>query len=258
VSRRAARVAALALSTLACTSVPRAVPLPPGDTRPTALLAELAARGDARQALRAVAKVALEGPSGSARSRQILVAARPARLRVEVQGLLGQLSAVLVSDGERFELFRAGDRSVERGVVHPALLFEVAGIPLAPAEAVGVLLGAPELGGPAHAGGAALRADGELEVELLDPGGAPLGRAAFDAAANLRRLELRAGEGRPAWSARWDEYRPVGDALFAHALAVEFPAAGARAEVSFQHVELNPVLPPGIFALGLAPDGERG
>ena len=74
------------------------------------------------------------------RGRQVLVAERPASLRVEIQGLLNQTVAVLVTDGERFELFRADDRSYRSGPVEPDLLWRHAWLALTPQQAIDVLL----------------------------------------------------------------------------------------------------------------------
>jgi hypothetical protein len=176
----------------------------------------------------------------------VLVAERPARLRVEVHGFLNQLVAVLASDGHSFALYRPGAPGLERGPVHASLLEEVTGLPLRPEEAVAVLLGAPTLGA-ARPGRAEALSDGTLRVELA---GDEARRVTFDEAWNLRRLEV--WEGGRVLHVRYDDYRPVGGVPFAHAIELEFSEPEARAEVSFQEVELNPELPPGTFTLRLA------
>jgi hypothetical protein len=226
-----------------------ATPLPLDDARPEACLAALVAAGEARESLRGVARVALSGPAGESRSKQILVLARPARLRVEVQGLLGQLVAVLVSDGARFALFRAGEGTLEEGEIRPALLYEVAGLPLRPDEAVDALLGVPALGAPTRRGPAAALSNGFVRLDLLDAAGGPTRRLECDAETQLRRLEVLAPDGTLAWQASYGDHRPVGGTRFPHEIELDFPAAGARAKVTFQWLELNPELPPGIFAL---------
>jgi hypothetical protein len=257
VSRRAFALLALPLLVSGCQSLPSATSLPPDDLRPASLLRGLAARGAERHSLRGVAKVALEGPGGASRSRQILVVERPARLRVEVQGFLNQLVAVLVSDGERFELFRAQDGSVEQGDVHPGILYQVAGIPLRPEAVVGVLLGAPDLGPQLLPGPAALLSDGDVQVDLVEETGVGLRRLRFDPEANLRQIEVLTEEGELAWRVRFEDYRRVGGLSFAHDIVLEFPFAEAHAEVTFQQVELNPELPPEVFGLR-PPAGESG
>lgn len=253
--RRAFALAALPLLLAGCRSLPTATLLPPDDQRATALLRGLARSGAERHSLRGVAKVALEGPRGASRSRQILVVERPARLRVEVQGFLNQLVAVLVSDGERFELFRAEDRSREQGEVHPGILYQVAGLPLRPEAVVEVLLGAPDLGPRPLPGRAALLSDGDVRVELVEQAGVGLRRLRFDPEAHLRQLEVLTEAGELAWRVRFEDYRPLGGHAFAHEIELEFPLAEASAQVSFQQVELNPALPPEVFALEAPAEG---
>ena len=248
----------LVLLVASCKSLPVATPLPAGDPRPDACLAALVAAGGARQSLRGVARVALSSPAGESRSKQILVVARPARLRVEVQGLLNQLVAILVSDGARYALFRASERSIEQGEIHPALLYEVAGLPLRPEEAVDALLGVPALGELTRRGPAGALSNGFVRVDLLDAGGAPARRLECDEEVRLRRIEVRAPDGSLAWQAVYGDYRDVAGASFPHEIALEFPAVEASARVTFQWVELNPELPPGIFALDVAASDRGG
>jgi hypothetical protein len=265
VSVRPALVAGLVLATAGCQSLPTATPLALDDTRASTLLAGLSSRNAERRALRGIARVSLDGPGGSSRSRQVLVAERPEKLRVEVHGFLNQVVAVLVSDGHRFELLRSGEREPERGVIRPELLYEVAGLPLLPEEVVSVLLGVPSVGTDALPGPAWALSDGGVRLDLR--GDPEARRLEFDPDGNLRRLEVHAPSGQLLFVVRYDDYRPLTDAPdpdpqtrsapFAHDIALDFPQAKARARVSFQQVELNPELPPGIFALLRSPGAQR-
>jgi len=247
---RRALVAAAGAALLAAgcrTSLPPAVPLAPGDPRPAALLASLEERGADLQALRGVAKLSVDGPEGSLRSKQVLVAARPARLRVEVLGFLSQTVALLATDGETYDLFQVKERRFERAPVHPGLLWEVAGIALAPDEAVRVLLGAPDLEGLAPAGAAALP-EGGVGVLLSDAKGRRRG-VEFDSGGALRRVTAWRPGGLVAWDVRYDDVEERSGLAFAHQIALEFPASGVEAEIELDRVELNPTLGPKVFEL---------
>lgn len=236
----------IALLATGCRTLPPATPLAPGDPRPQALLTTLRGLSEARHALRGVARISLEGPAGEGRAKQLLVVERPARLRVEILGFLNQTVAVLVTDGTRYQLFRSDDRSVEEGPVRPDLLEAVAGVRLTPAEAVDVVLGAPRAGPEARIVGGAALPTGGIRVALEDPAAAERRTLEFDEAGRLRRLRVQGSEG---WSARFDDYRRVGEAWFAHEIELRFPGTGSRAALRFGDVELNPELPPGLFAL---------
>ena len=82
-----------------------------------------------RRALSGVARMAVDGGRGSARGRYVLFLERPARLRVEILGLLNQTLAVLVTDNGRYDFFQVEDRALESGSVYPELLRDIAGVP---------------------------------------------------------------------------------------------------------------------------------
>jgi hypothetical protein len=252
---RAALLVALLLAAAGCRTVATRLPLPADDPRPLALMQAWQANVDARRALRGSARLAVDGEGLAVRARQILVVERPSRLRVEVQGLLSQTLAVLVTDGPRYQLFRAEDRSLESGEVHAGLLWQVANLDLTPEEAIELVLGAPRLDASLAPLRASQTADGEIAVELGDAAGRIWETRVFDAQGLLRGVERLDGEGAPAWSARFDEYQPVGGVPFAHAIRVEAARRAARAELVLSGVELNPALPADIFRLRPAGSG---
>lgn len=233
---------------------PRAAPdhlgalLPRDDPRPAHLLEALLANGAARRGLRGFASLALDGPEGSARAKQIVLLERPARLRVEVLGFLNQSVAVLTTDGERFALFRVEERAIEEGEIRPSLLWEVAGIALQPDAAVRVLLGVPGLPDGARALPARVTRTGGIRVAFAHEGHV----VAFEFGADKRlrawRLESD-GAGTALIEASYSAYAPLAGTQFAHQIELLDHLHGTRAVVHFSDVELNPDLPPSLFSL---------
>jgi hypothetical protein len=250
--KRALLLGALLLGAASCRSVaPALAPLPPDDPQPARLLEAWAGMAQSRHALRGRAKLAVDDAEGKVhlRGRQLLIVERPARLRVEVQGLLDQTVAVLVTDGDRYELFRADDRSYQSGLLPPGLLREQAMLDLTPQEAIDVLLGAPAPD-TSLTPRASLRArDGGVVLELAGPDGALRRRAHFDAKERLTQLEVFGAGGALAWRASFDDFRPIGGIDFAHVVVLETSAPHTRAEIALRDVELNPKLPDGVFRL---------
>lgn len=234
---------------------PRPVPLPASDVRPLALLEGLARAGEARHSLRGVARLGIEGPAGEGRAKQVLLAERPAQLRVEILGLLDQRIAVLTTDGAEYRLYRAEDRSLTGGPVYAALLWEVAGLAVTPEQAVRLLLGAPALPAEARLVAGTALADGRVELTLRGPEAAESVRVTFDAGGRLIAWTLLGVDDEPLQEARWSEYRPLGGDDFPYQLELEESATGARAQVRFHTVELNPVLSPELFELRLGGGG---
>jgi hypothetical protein len=248
---RASLLCAAALACLIATGCQTFAPprAPAAALRPEALFDALIRQSEARRALRGLVRVAVDGPAGAGRGKQVLVAARPAQLRVEFLGFLNQTVALFATNGERFDLFQAEPRIHQSGPVHAGLLFESVQVDLTPLEAVSVLLGDP---GPlVGLSLAPVSAGSELRIELVDAGGAVRRVLGFDAAARLRRVEARGANGAVSWVVQFDDYRDVGDEAFAHTIELEVPSSATHARLGFRDVELNPELPPGIFELRL-------
>lgn len=254
-------LAAALMLLVGCRTVPPApLALESSDPRPRMLLADWSARAELVHSLRGTARVSLDGARGASFARQLLVMERPARLRVEVLGLMNQRVAVLATDGERYDLYRSENGRVESGEIRPSVLWEVAGVPLTPEEAVRVLLGTPPLDLMGQQVAAAVEgADASLHFELR--GSEPYWRALeFDAAGLLARYAVRGPEG-TLFDVIYEDYRDVAGTRFAHRIQLDFPVSEARAEVSFRGVELNPSFSEGIFRLelperGASPPGE--
>ena len=241
---------ALVLALSACRTPGALRPLPAADPRPGLLLDAFERSALERRSLRGRARIDVKGAEGVRLSgRQVVVAERPTRLRVEVLGLFDQALAVLTTDGDHFELFRSADLSFEEGPLRPEILWEEARIALRPEEAIGLLLGAPlsEPGlVPVRAEGSE---DGSVRVSLAAPGGEERRRLGFDAEGRLLRVEVLAGDGEVLWSAGFGRYAPVGGVPFAHAISLYVAQGDTRAEIRLRDVELNPVLPAGIFSI---------
>jgi hypothetical protein len=232
----------LALS--GCRSAPVAwTPLAADDPRPALRVAALQALAQERHALRATGRVETEGPAGSGFSKQLLLVERPARLRVEVIGLLEQRVLVLATDGERYELYRAETPGLESGEVHPAVLDEVAGLPLTPDAAASLLLAAP-LAPVEPPAAARTDAAGALSLAWPDQ------TLDFDAEGRLVALAFHPGA-RDVLRARWSEWRASAGAggAFPHRLELELFEPEARWELDYRQVELNPTLAPELFRL---------
>jgi hypothetical protein len=200
--------------------------------------------------MRGRARIEVEGTTGASLSgRQILVAERPSRLRIEVLGLFDQSLAVLTTDGERFELFRSADLHFEEGALRPELLWEQAQIALRPEEAIPLLLGVP----PPEPGLVPVRAqgakDGTVRVALAAPGGPERRRLDFDGEGRLRRIEALAPDGETEWIAGFGDYAAVGDVPFAHSIRLWVAAGETLVTIRLRDVELNPELPPGVWSV---------
>jgi hypothetical protein len=241
--RRAARrtlplLAALAVAS-ACASLPREPPLVPlaaDDATAAAWLARLRERESSLRSMRAVGKLRVEAENGKGRVREVIVAERPARLRLETLNLLGQTQALLVVDGEGFEFFDG--RRVERGRSSERAL-EHLGLELAPDAAVTALLAAPAL------------PEGE-PLQVLGGGGVrvvvfPTWRLRFSPVGELRALDALDPAGALEWSARYERWQEVPGGRYPFEIVLHFAGSRLRAELELERVELDLWLDPSLF-----------
>lgn len=242
---------------LACRTPSPGVPLPADDPRPALLIESLRERADGRSALRARAKLDLSAPDLRLSRPQRMAVARPMRLRVEVLGLFGQLAAVLVTDGEFYQVYDAREGGLEEGLVSAGLLWRVARVDLSPAQAVDLLLASPVPAGGLTAGAARLLADGVIEVDRRDERGVARERFRFDAGGRLAAMESYDRGGALLWRARFSGYRELpapggGAEPFPFDIELDFPRVEAEARLSYKSVDLAGDLPDELFVLRLA------
>ena len=244
---RAAQLAGLALLVLACRTpgVPELRPVQGEEARIERWLGDARADAAQRTSVRALGKLRLHGPGGSSRVKQVIVAERPGRLRLESLNFLGQTASLLVTDGERYAFYDG--QAIERGRVFPDLLRDTIGLDVAPAEAVALLVAAPALpsGTPR-----AIFALGDDRVAWFD-----LERVRFARDGALRAVQTIDESGQVRWLAEYYGWGPAQGGRYPHRMVFSFPRSELRAELELEEVELNPALDAALFSL--PPEGSE-
>lgn len=241
---------------VACRAPLPGVPIPDDDPRPEALLESLQDSIESRSALRARANLDLDAPDIHFDRPQRLAVARPARMRVEVLGLFDQLAAVVVTNGDRYQVYDVRNEGLEEGVVDAGLLWRIARVDLVPEVAVDILLGAPRSDPGLSNGGAWLQEDGSIAFARVDRRGVQRETYRFDVAGRITERATYDEAGELAWRAQFSDYRPVfspsaGDVAFAHDVLLDFPRVSARVRMVFKKVMLSEDLPEALFVLQL-------
>ena len=196
-------------------------------------------RGGERRSMRALAALKLESPSGGGSVREVIVAERPARLRLETLNVLGQTQAVLVTDGERFSFYEGGE--IEEGPVAEGLLWERLGVDLDPEQAVRVLLADPHL---ASAPPRAVYAWEQQRVAEF-----PGQRVRFAPTGDVLSVEALDESGAVRWVAEYGRWRDVDGGRYPFVMLLRFPRSRVSAEIELDEVDLNPALAPALFTL---------
>jgi len=244
--RAACALAWLGLAACATQGPPPFQPISGPDDALRQRFAALVEQAAARKTLRAVGKLRLASPDGSTSVQEVVLAERPARLRLESLNMLGQAATLLVTDGERFSFFDG--KQLENGAADSRLLHQRLGLALAPGEAVRALLAAP-------------LAEEWRPTEILARGDERLVRLPseslrFTASGELAAIAGLDGNGGVRWLAEYAEWRDVPGGRYPFDLVLSFPETRLRAELSLSEVELNPALDPSLFRVsrgGAAP-----
>ncbi len=246
----------VSLFVVSCRTLPERV-LEPDDPRALAVLAQWVSGAAARTGLRGRARIAVDSADGSiaVRGRQVLVVQRPDRLRVEVLGFLNQALAVVVTDGNRFEVLRTQDQSYETGELGPNLLWDEARIALTAEEAISVLLGVPVPDPGWVPTRVANDPRGLTSIDLADSAGVRKQRVSFGPHGYLIESLRFDPSGQAIWHAHFDDYREIHGEWLAHEIELDVTIGTTHAEISLSDVELNPPVSEDLFQLRPAESG---
>jgi outer membrane biogenesis lipoprotein LolB len=215
-----------------------------------ALVSADAARRAALRSLRAWARLAYESPEESHKAKQLLVAARPDRLRLEIFSPFGAVFVLAAADGA-LAAYDRGAATLYRGAASADNLRRYTQIDVPVAGAVDILLGTPPIDAA------------DPGIISLDDGAIELWRGAADGGARVAwyspallplRYEERDRDGRVVLRAAYDAYTTVDGVPVASGLHIELPPSQQRIDITLSDVEVNPALPDAVFALP-TPDG---
>ncbi len=260
-SRAAAGAAAFAaLGLLAGCALSRPAPaLAPAPSAPaaavsaetSAALKALAARESTLHSMQTGAVMEYSAADGHHfKTHEELALARPASLRVEALSPFGATMVLAANDAGRLMIFDPSHNTMLAGAANAATLARYVRIPMAPAEAIDLLMGlAPdpaELGTPPDS---AAQEDGMtvLGWRLGEGGTRELGFVGGE----LAMVRERDGAGARRYEVRYADWRAAGDGSFPHKVEADFPAS--RITLRYEAPALNAALPASLFVLTPGP-----
>jgi len=251
-------LAAVVLSIAGCSllrprpQAPR--PLPPTSVSAKQLLDALEARATSLRSFRALADMHYVGPNDKLGIREVVVVERPDHLRIEMMSTFG-IALQIATDGKTVCAFHRGDHVYYRGKATLDNLARFTRLDLELRDIADLLVGLPP--SRPRAEGAALaydrtlgqwRVSGSLEhgakLDLwFDPDGLSLARAVETSAEGSVRYEasfaeyvLADGVSVPAW------------------VRFEVPDQGAKIELRYSKISVNPELAPTLFQFDPPPN----
>jgi outer membrane lipoprotein-sorting protein len=196
------------------------------------------------RSLRAMARMVYKTPETSYRTRQVIVAERPDRLRWEVLSPFGTAFVLTASNGT-IAAYAPGEHRLYRGVASPANLGRYASVDLSVPMVVDLLLGTPPL---QSEGLMAVSRDGE-DLKLWQSVDDTVSICWFNALLDPLRFERQDEEGHVLMRATFGEPVEIGATRLPTHLTLEVPASDQRIDIGLRDLEVNPDLAENLFAL---------
>lgn len=211
-------------------------------------------RDRALQSLQSDAVMEYTGPSDHVKAREALAVRRPSSLRVEAMSPFG-VALILAAQDTRLEIFEPSNNTFMRGTASAATLARFARIPMAPRDAVGLLMGiVPEAQNTAHPD--SVTTNGALTV---------LGYLAHDGSRRELSFESdqlvdvrRIGSDRMIdYEIHYADYHDIGGVMFAYSVAADFPSSQTTVSFIYKRPIINGTIPDSTFVLTPGPRAKQ-
>jgi outer membrane lipoprotein-sorting protein len=185
------------------------------------------------------------------KAKEDIVAKRPGNLRVEAMSPFG-VALLLAAQGPELTIFEPGKNRFMRGHADSDTLYKYVRIPMAPTDAVGLLMGlAPpafELGNTPDA----VSKDGAMLIATFGNSAAGTHQLGFSDG-NLAMVRETGSDGLVSYEVRYSDYHDIGGVMFPYAVDASFPSAGSHVTFRYLRPIVNGVIPDSTFVLTPAP-----
>jgi hypothetical protein len=197
------------------------------------------------EGMQADAVMDYSGGSQHVKVREEFAIKRPASLRVQALTPFG-VAAVVAANGSTVTIYQPSDNTFYRGAATADTLDRFARIPLAPEQAVKLLMGLLPEDESYFAKPASVRTEGDLTIGTYELPGGEADELGF-ADGQLRLVRTR-GSG-VNYQVTYSDYHDVGGLAFAHGLDARFLNTGTHLNVKYSNVIVNPTISDSEFVL---------
>ncbi len=243
-------VLALALAGVAgCTA--RQVSNPTPTLLPDAAARSLADRGRLLTSLQTPAIMDYSGPSGHFKAREQLTARRPASLRIDAMSPLG-VALIVAADDAQVAVFDPLNNTLMRGAASPTTLARFTRIPMAPAQAVQLLLALAPDNSILTATPSSSRTEGKIRVLSYAGTGAANYELGFSGG-QLALVRARDSAGQVTYEVRYSDYRDIGAIQFPFELEARFFASATTIKLHYLNPSIDRQIADSTFVLSPAP-----
>lgn len=253
--------AAIALAMLAISGCATVAP-PPGAqvvTRPTA--AQLAHISDAIkrrdreiESMRTEAVMEYRTGDHSVKAREEIVVRRPANLRVDAFTPFS-VALVVAAHAGRLQIFEPSKNTLLSGNANAATLARFARIPMAPSEAVRLLMGIAPEGSNSGTPISVTTVDGVTVLTYREANGNERDLGFQDDQLALVRERLR--DGTLIYDVHYSDYHDIGGVKFPYVVEANFPLERSHVTFRYSRPIINGKLPDSLFVLKPGPGTKR-
>jgi hypothetical protein len=217
---------------------------------PDTLANSLAERDRLLNSLQTAAIMEYSGPSGHLKVREQLTLRRPASLRVDAMSPLGP-ALVVAADDTQIAVFNPSNNTLMRGAANAATLARFTRIPMAPAQAVNLLLGLPSDSSILRAQASSSRTEGTMRV--LSYTGAEANYEIGFSDGQLSLLRARDKAGGVTYEAHYSDYRDIGAIKFPFKLDASFPGVATTIRIHYLDPWIDRQIANSTFVLAPGP-----
>jgi hypothetical protein len=188
--------------------------------------------------------------------REQIVAKRPDSLRVEALSAFN-VALILATSGNQLAIFEPARNRLTRAAATADTLNQFIQIPMAPADAVTLLLGiAPDSAGLAARPPDAIVTEGVMTVASWSVGNSARRELGFQND-QLAMVRMRDGDGTVDYEVRYGEYQDLGGLMFPYAVDATFPQAHSHITFHYKRPIINGKVPDSLFVLSPSSAGEQ-
>jgi hypothetical protein len=190
------------------------------------------------------------------RVREHIVAKRPDSLRVEALSAFN-VALIVATSGNQLAIFEPSRNRLTRAAATADTLNQFLQIPMAPADAVTLLLGiAPDSAALAARPPDAIVTEGAMTVASWSVENSARRELGFEDD-QLALVRTRDADGTVDYEVRYGEYQDLGGVMFPYAVDATFPKARSRIAFHYKRPIINGEVPDSVFVLSPSSAGEQ-
>jgi hypothetical protein len=188
--------------------------------------------------------------------REHIVAKRPDRLRLEAFSAFN-LALIVATSGNQLAIFEPSRNRLTRAAATADTLNQFIRIPMAPADAVTLLLGiAPDSAALAERPPDAIMTEDAMTVASWSVENSARRELGFQDD-QLALVRIRDADGTVDYEVRYGEYQDLGGVMFPYAVDATFPKARSRITFHYKRPIINGEVPDSAFVLSPSSGGEQ-